>query len=248
VEKQAKKTSPPPKWTEGTLIEAMANVHRFVTDTAAKATLKENEGIGTEATRAGILETLKKRGYLKVQGKALVSTDLAWQVMDLTPHVLKDPVTTAQWESKLENVAKGTFSLESFMSEQVRALPDMIAPLLSADALRVRTARVYPCPVCGKAMSKKPGRHGPFWGCSGYPECGATLPDDKGKPGKRSETPKGNGSEFACPDCGKPLRGLQKTSKAGKPYELFSCTGYPRCTSSFFGKGGKPDFNSRLGK
>jgi DNA topoisomerase-3 len=246
VEKLAKKTAPPPKWTEGTLIEAMANVHRFVADAAARATLKENEGIGTEATRAGILETLKKRGYLKVQGKALVSTDLAWQVTDLTPPVLKDPVTTAQWESKLENIAKGALSLESFMAEQVRALPDMIAPLLSGDALRVRGVRAYPCPVCGKAMHKKNGAHGPFWSCSAYPECKTTLPDDKGKPGERKSTAKDSG--HICPDCGKPLRVLQKTSKAGKPYELFSCSGYPQCKSSFFGKGGKPDFNARPGK
>ncbi|MDR2055465.1 MAG: DNA topoisomerase 3 [Desulfovibrio sp.] len=246
VEKLAKKTTPPPKWTEGTLIEAMANVHRFVADAAAKATLKENEGIGTEATRAGILETLKKRGYLKAQGKALVSTDLAWQVMDLTPPVLKDPVTTAQWESKLENIAKGTFSLESFMAEQVRALPDMIAPLLSGEALRIRGVRVFPCPVCGKAMQKKNGAHGLFWSCTAYPECKTSLPDDKGKPGERKSTAKDSG--HVCPDCGKPLRVLRKTSKAGKPYELFSCSGYPHCKSSFFGKGGKPDFNARPGK
>jgi DNA topoisomerase-3 len=247
VEKLAKKTTPPPKWTEGTLIEAMANVHRFVTDAVAKATLKENEGIGTEATRAGILETLKKRGYLKVQGKALVSTDLAWQVIDLTPHVLKDPVTTAQWENKLENVAKGTCALNSFMAEQVKALPDMIAPLLSAEnALRVRGTRVYPCPACGKPMRKINGAHGPFWSCSAYPECTTTLPDDKGKPGEKKSPAKD--SAHVCPDCGKPLRHLQKTSKAGKPYELFSCSGYPNCKSSFFGKAGKPDFNARFGK
>ena len=246
VEKQAKKTTPPPKWTEGSLIEAMANVHRFVADAAAKSVLKENEGIGTEATRAGVLETLKKRGYLKAQGKALVSTDLAWQVIDMTPPVLKDPVTTAQWESKLESVAKGVLSLESFMSEQVNALPGMIAPLLSADALRVRGGRVYPCPVCGKAMLRRNGPKGPFWSCSAYPDCKSTLPDDKGRPGERKAAVKDSG--HVCPDCGKPLRALRKTSKAGKPYELFSCSGYPVCKSSFFGKGGKPDFNARPGR
>jgi DNA topoisomerase-3 len=55
VEKLAEKTKPPARWTEGTLIEAMAGIHRFVADASAKATLRENEGIGTEATRAGIL-------------------------------------------------------------------------------------------------------------------------------------------------------------------------------------------------
>jgi DNA topoisomerase-3 len=115
VEKLAQKTTPPARWTEGTLIEAMSNIHRFVADAAAKAVLKENEGIGTEATRAGILENLKKRRYLEARGKALVSTSLAGQIIDLTPLPLKDAVTTAQWESKLEATAQGKCSLDAFM-------------------------------------------------------------------------------------------------------------------------------------
>ncbi|MGD9827052.1 DNA topoisomerase 3, partial [Desulfobacter sp.] len=59
VDIKSQKTKPPAKFTEGTLIEAMANIHRFIEDAEAKKTLKENEGIGTEATRAGIIETLK---------------------------------------------------------------------------------------------------------------------------------------------------------------------------------------------
>lgn len=62
VESVRKKTSPPSRFSEGTLIEAMANVHRFVGDAEAKATLRETKGIGTEATRARVLETLKERG------------------------------------------------------------------------------------------------------------------------------------------------------------------------------------------
>ena len=52
----------------------MASIHRFVSDAKAKAVLKENEGIGTEATRASILETLKGRGFITASGKSLVST------------------------------------------------------------------------------------------------------------------------------------------------------------------------------
>ena len=101
-----KKTAPPSRFTEGTLIEAMANVHRFVADAAAKSVLKDNEGIGTEATRAGILETLKERGYLMADKKALVATRLGQDIIDLTPPTLKDPVTTATWESRLKPLPK----------------------------------------------------------------------------------------------------------------------------------------------
>ena len=64
-------------------------------DAKAKAVLKENEGIGTEATRAGILETLKGRGFITASGKSLVSTPLGQSLIDMTPDTLRDPVTTA---------------------------------------------------------------------------------------------------------------------------------------------------------
>ena len=74
VDALKKKTTPPSRFSEGSLIEAMASIHRFVSDAKAKAVLKENEGIGTEATRASILETLKGRGFITASGKSLVST------------------------------------------------------------------------------------------------------------------------------------------------------------------------------
>ena len=95
VDALKKKTTPPSRFSEGSQIEAMANVHRFVSNAKAKAVLKENEGIGTEATRAGILETLKGRGFITASGKSLVSTPLGQSLIDMTPDTLRDPVTTA---------------------------------------------------------------------------------------------------------------------------------------------------------
>ena len=74
VDALKKKTTPPSRFSEGSLIEAMASIHRFVSDAKAKAVLKENEGIETEATRASILEPLKGRGFIAASGKSLVST------------------------------------------------------------------------------------------------------------------------------------------------------------------------------
>lgn len=243
----SKKTSPPPRFTEGSLIEAMANVHRFVTDASAKATLKENEGIGTEATRAGVLETLKGRGYLKASGKALVSTSLAGQVIDLTPPALKDPVTTAQWESKLEAIAQGKTTLSTFMADQVQVLPAMLSSLLTGNATNAikHEGPVYPCPECNKPLQKRTGTKGPYWCCmrkedhaDGKP---VFLPDNKGKPGQRAEAP--TASEYTCPTCGKPLRLYDRVSKkTGKPFQVFNCSGYPKCKNSYFVKDGKPDF------
>ena len=128
VDALKKKTTPPSRFSEGSLIEAMANIHRFVSDATAKAVLKENEGIGTEATRASILETLKGRGFITASGKSLVSTPLGQSLIDMTPDTLRDPVTTAQWEQRLEAITRGETSLEDFMREQYAALPLLLAP------------------------------------------------------------------------------------------------------------------------
>ena len=128
VDALKKKTTPPSRFSEGSLIEAMANVHRFVSDAKAKAVLKENEGIGTEATRASILETLKGRGFIAASGKSLVSTPLGQSLIDMTPDTLRDPVTTAQWEQRLEAITRGETSLEDFMREQYAALPLLWPP------------------------------------------------------------------------------------------------------------------------
>lgn len=248
VELLKKKTTPPPRFTEGSLIEAMASIHRFVSDASAKATLKENEGIGTEATRAKILEALKFRGYLKPNGKALVSTAIAGQVIDLTPPLLKDPVTTALWESRLEAIAQGKATLEDFMAGQVRAVPELVDALLGSGGAGIRVeGPVHPCPSCGKPLQKRTGDKGLYWACmrkdehdDGKP---VFLPDDRGRPGQRKAAPEP--SEYNCPQCGKPLirrKGISAKSK--KPYDFFGCSDRA-CNQTFDAKGGKPDFRGK---
>lgn len=234
-----KKTSPPARWTEGTLIEAMANVHRFVEDADAKGVLRENEGIGTEATRAGILETLKRRKYLINQGKALVSTRLAGQVIDAVPQALKDPVTTARWESRLKAIADGTDSLDAFMADQTAILPTLLAPLLSGETVIKVDGPVFPCPVCGKPLQKSSTERGPFWRClradlhpDGKP---VHLPDDRGRPGERRAPAL---TEFACETCGKPLRHVTG-EKNGRRYDFFACSD-KACGATFDNVDGKP--------
>lgn len=230
-----KKTSPPSRFSEGTLIEAMANVHRFVGDADAKATLRETKGIGTEATRAKVLETLKERGYLALDKKAVVSTPLGREIIDLTPPALKDPITTAEWESRLEAIAQGKETLDVFLAEQTRILPDLLTPILGDGK------PAFPCPDCGAALNrrkrKKDGSW--FWGCTAYPDCKVILPDDNGKPGKAR--PKPALSEHACKACGKPL--IKRTGAKG---EFYGCSGYPGCKQTYpVAPGGVPDFNAK---
>ena len=237
VQTVRKKTSPPSKFSEGSLIEAMANVHLFVGDAQAKATLKESKGIGTEATRANIIETLKERGYLITEKKALVSTALGREVIDLTPPSLKDPIITAEWEDRLEAIAQGKESLDAFLAEQIRVLPGLLAPILGDGK------PAFPCPDCGAALnrrkSKKDGSW--FWGCSAYPNCKTILPDDNGKPGK--PRPKAVLSTHICKACGKSL--ILRTGAKG---EFYGCSGYPDCKKTYpVGPDGAPDFNAKSG-
>ena len=301
VDALKKKTTPPSRFSEGSLIEAMANIHHFVSDASAKATLKENEGLGTEATRASIIETLKGRKYIEPSGKSLVSTPLGQSLIDMTPDVLKDPVMTAQWEQRLEQIARDELTLDAFMQDQITILPTLLNSVLSLPVTLLPTA--CPCPKCGRAMRKRPDKKygGFFWACSD-PDCHTFLPDNNGKPGAPREKavpsefpcpvcnqplyrkekegntywacynreghangenvflPDDNGkpgkpkpraprivTEFVCPDCGKPLLLKSGTSKAGKAWERFDCSGFPQCKASFWGSNGKPDFDKRAG-
>ena len=232
IQLQKKKTTPPARFTEGTLIEAMANVHRFVADADAKAQLKEARGIGTEATRAKVLETLKERKYLAVEKKTLVSTPLGREVIGLTPQELKDPITTAEWEARLEAIADGREGLDAFLKEQCAVLPGLLKAILGD------SKPAFPCPNCGAALLRRKSAtdHSWFWGCSAYPACKTTMPDDNGKPGKR-----GRLTGFQCPDCQKPLRELKGAKGA-----FFGCSGYPECKRTFpRGADGRPDFTPR---
>jgi len=111
-------TKPPSRFTDGTLIAAMSSVHKLVTDPKIKAKLKETSGLGTEATRANILETLLKREFLERKGKQLLSTERGRLLVAALPEVLTDPGVTGLWEDVLSEVAAGTRTLADFEDRQ----------------------------------------------------------------------------------------------------------------------------------
>lgn len=111
-------TQPPKPFTEGDLIKAMKNVAKLVEDPRLKQKLKDTTGIGTEATRAGIIQGLIDRGYLTKQGKALAAAPAAFSLIDAVPRAIADPGTTAIWEQALDMVQSGEMSLETFVAKQ----------------------------------------------------------------------------------------------------------------------------------
>ncbi|ECU9386558.1 DNA topoisomerase III, partial [Salmonella enterica subsp. enterica serovar Newport] len=118
VETKAQKTRPPEHYTEGTLIAAMKNAARFVTDERLKQRLKDSAGLGTEATRAGIIETLLKRGYIRREKRHLIATDSAATLMAMLPDIVKDPGMTALWEQALDEIAADRLPLAVFLQKQ----------------------------------------------------------------------------------------------------------------------------------
>ena len=111
-------TQPPKPFTEGDLIKAMKNVAKLVQDPLLKQKLKDTTGIGTEATRAGIIQGLIDRGYLSKNGKALAATPAAFSLIDAVPRAIADPGTTAIWEQALDMVQSGEMTLDIFVAKQ----------------------------------------------------------------------------------------------------------------------------------
>ena len=94
-----KETRPPPRYNDGTLIEAMQNAWRFVDNETLRDRLKEAKGIGTPATRAEIINGLKRQKFLQAQGKSIVPTDTGlglFEVLRQADPALVDPGVTAQ--------------------------------------------------------------------------------------------------------------------------------------------------------
>ncbi|MGB6401155.1 MAG: DNA topoisomerase [Bradyrhizobium sp.] len=105
-----KETRPPPRYNEGTLIEAMQHAWRFVDDEGLRERLKEAKGIGTPATRAEIIGGLKKQDFLIAQGKNIVPTETGlslFGVLKQADPALVDPGVTAQLECLLDDVVVG---------------------------------------------------------------------------------------------------------------------------------------------
>ena len=115
VKSSRKKTQPPKPYTEAGLLSAMENAGRFVENEALREQLKEN-GLGTPATRAAIIERLLKVGYIRRQGKNLLPTEKGERLMEVVPPELKSPETTGKWERGLSAIAGGRMTDEVFMA------------------------------------------------------------------------------------------------------------------------------------
>lgn len=146
-----KKTTPPAAYTEKSLLGSMETAGKFVDDEELKEVLKEG-GIGTPATRAEIIEKIINNGYIERKNNKLIPTGLGYNLIKTVPEVLSSPAITAEWEKRLNLIAKGEESDTSFMND----IENQIKKIVDSNRGKVKEQRggsaISKCPICSKAV------------------------------------------------------------------------------------------------
>ncbi|WP_122508964.1 DNA topoisomerase III [Pseudomonas viridiflava] len=174
VELKSMRTTAPKPLTEGDLIKAMKNVAKLVNDPRLKQKLRDTTGIGTEATRAGIIKGLIDRGYLLKKKRALMASPAAHTLIEAVPVAVADPGMTAIWEQALDEIETGRLTLDAFVAKQAKWVTQLVAHYRSL-TLAIAVDTSPDCPLCNASMLRRKGKSGPFWSCSRYPDCKGTV-------------------------------------------------------------------------
>ena len=131
-----KQTTPPKYYTEATLLRAMETAGKFVEDETLRAALKEN-GIGRPSSRAGIIETLFKRHYIRRERKNLVATPTGIELIDtIHEELLKSCELTGIWEKKLRDIEHKKYDPAQFINELKQQITDIVNDVLSDNSNR----------------------------------------------------------------------------------------------------------------
>jgi len=215
-------TKPPQRYTEASLVRAL-----------------EKEGIGRPSTYAAIIQTIRDRGYVRLEKRAFYANELGMAVNDILvkefPNIMEYQFT-ADMESNLDAVEEGRVDwhklVDDFYQPFIKRVDDAIE---NAEALKGRKwDGDEHCPICGKELVLRYSKAGAFLGCSDYPDCKGLMP----LPGEGSDDGETDGEPVNCPNCGKLM--LLKSSRYGK---FYACSGYPDCkTTANLGADGKPVF------
>jgi len=123
---EEKHTSPPKHFTDATLLAAMTGINAFVKDPELKKVLKDTDGLGTEATRAGIIELLFMRGFMERNGKTIKATQAGKGLIEALPESTTLPDRTARWESILSAICQREAKYETLMTPLEQELNDLI--------------------------------------------------------------------------------------------------------------------------
>ena len=207
-------TQPPPRFSESSLIKEL-----------------EEQGIGRPSTYASIVKTIRDRGYVRMEDRKFLPTELGRIVTELLeesfPNVM-DVAFTARMEEELDQIEDGE-------REMARALADFYRPF-SEELERAKSAMPelkeeliatgISCPACGGEMVIRFGRAGKFLACRNYPGCRHTA-NFRETPGGGVELAPDEEAGVACDKCGKAM-----VVRRWKGSRYIACSGYPGCRNS----------------
>ena len=153
-----KETTPPKPFTEATLLRAMETAGRNVDDEELREAMKEN-GIGRPSTRAAIIQTLYKRGYIRLQRKSLEATPTGVALIGLIQEeLLKSAELTGIWENKLRQIEHHTYSAQQFMAELKQMVSELVHTVLCDNTNR--RVQQAPAPSGNTTSGKSSAKQG----------------------------------------------------------------------------------------
>lgn len=147
IELQEHQTKPPPRFSEATLLSAMEHSGKLIDDDELAEAMKDR-GLGTPATRAAIIEKLLNEKYVSREGRELVPTGKAFELLALLTDkhidVLASPELTGEWEYKLNQILKGSMTREQFMAEIREMTRSIVAKVKNGDETKPSEAPFSP--------------------------------------------------------------------------------------------------------
>ena len=207
ITKEQHFTKPPSRYTEAKLIKEM-----------------EELGIGRPSTYAKIIDTIKERGYVNVQDKKFVPTEIGFEITDKLQEFFSHLINvkyTASMETNLDEIAEGKKNWVNVLKEFYDDFEPYVENAFKEMPKKETEETGENCPECGSPLVYRKGKYGKFIACSNFPKC---------KYIKQEESAQEEVCD--CPNCSGKI--VKKRSKRGKIF--YGCSNYPKCKTAFWDK------------
>lgn len=200
-------TKPPARYTEAKLIKEL-----------------EELGIGRPSTYATIMDTIRERGYVKMEEKKFVPTDIGVETTKKLQEFFSDLINveyTRDMENELDEIADGKLVWNKVLEEFYKLFEPRVKDAFSDMEKKAPQETGEICPECGSPLVIRKGKYGEFTACSNYPTC------------KYIKKEEHEVVELCdCPNCGSKI--VEKTTRKGKKF--YGCSNYPKCKTAFWDK------------
>ncbi len=205
INKEQHFTKPPARYSEATLIKEM-----------------EELGIGRPSTYAPTMDTIKKRGYVTIEDKKFVPTEIGFEITDKLQECFSDLINveyTASMENDLDEIAEGKEVWYEVLEDFYKKFEPSVKEAFEKMEKEAPKETGEMCPECNHPLVIRKGRYGQFVACSNYPECKYIVKEEKEE------------KEICdCPNCDGKI--IEKKSRKGKVF--YGCNNYPKCKTAYW--------------